>query len=127
MAPYQDAEPFSGVRTLRVDGTDDYNSIKTIIALPSVLPVVRPDGTEEHDRALMTGLGEYSLWITDDKLRALVDLGKMEIKVKWDEIDNGSESKSYRALCIHFVWKRPSSSPMLRSANVPPPRVIHIS
>ena len=102
MAPYEDAEPFPGVRTLRVDGTDNYNSIKTIIALPSALSVVRPDGTEEDHCALMTGLGEYSLWITDESVAALVDAGKMEMRVKWDELDGGPEHKSFQAKFIHF-------------------------
>lgn len=103
MAPYEYGKPFPSVRTLTVDGTDNYNSIKTIIALPSTLPVVRPDGTEEDERALMTGLGQYSLWITDDSVAALVDAGKVKMRVKWDELDDGHDGKAFRAQHIHFI------------------------
>jgi len=51
----------------------------------------------------MTGLGEYSVRITDENLRALVDAGKMEMRVKWDELDDGRDGKDFRARYIHFI------------------------
>lgn len=71
--------------------------------MPSALPVVRPDGTQESELARMTGLGEYSVRITDENLRALVDAGKMEMRVKWDELDDGPDGKDFRARYIHFI------------------------